>query len=302
MDEARASVAAILTADLADVSLAHGHDDAYARALRAVELHPGDRIVVVEDPETEAAANVVPSGVTLDIVTAEEVVDAAPDGAFRALVLPLVSALTGARLPVEAVAASARAAGAQTVVDASLAVGAVPVRPADLGVDVLVARGDAWLLGPQGLGVVVRRGSDTSLSATAEGFHLPSIVGLARGCGWLSMYVGLPWVHERGRALTEHAVERLASVAGLEMLTPERRATTLAFRIAGWSAAEALDELGARIFLLASTVPSLDALRIGIGFWNTESELDRLADAIALLAAHTPETLPRRAILTVLGR
>ena len=38
----------------------------------------------------------------------------------------------------------------------------------------------------------------------------------------------------------------------------------------------------------------LDALRISVGFFTTEDELERFAEAVELLAAHTPETLPPR--------
>ena len=33
------------------------------------------------------------------------------------------------------------------------------------------------------------------------GPYRPGITGLARSCGWLSMYVGLPWIHDRGQAM-----------------------------------------------------------------------------------------------------
>ena len=78
-------------------------------------------------------------------------------------------------------------------------------------------------------------------------------------------------------------------------------ATLVTFRIAGWPASAALAELGARVFAIARTIDSLDALRISVGFFNTEEELERFAEAVALLAAHTPETIPPRRTLTILG-
>jgi hypothetical protein len=47
-------------------------------------------------------------------------------------------------------------------------------------------------------------------------------------------------------------------------------------------------------------VPPVDAVRISVGFWNTEAELERFAGAVELLAAHTPETIPTRPALTIL--
>jgi cysteine sulfinate desulfinase/cysteine desulfurase-like protein len=48
-------------------------------------------------------------------------------------------------------------------------------------------------------------------------------------------------------------------------------------------------------------VPLVDAIRISVGFYNSEEELERFAAAVELLAAHTPETLPPRRTLAVLG-
>jgi selenocysteine lyase/cysteine desulfurase len=78
-------------------------------------------------------------------------------------------------------------------------------------------------------------------------------------------------------------------------------ATLVTFRIAGWPAQHALDELGSRVFAIARTIPVLDALRISVGFFNSEEEIERLAEAVALIAAHTPETLPPRRVLAILG-
>jgi len=72
-------------------------------------------------------------------------------------------------------------------------------------------------------------------------------------------------------------------------------------RIAGWPAQRALDELGGRVFAIARTIPSIDAVRFSVGFFNSEDELDRLAEAVELVASHTPETIPQRRLLAMLG-
>jgi L-cysteine/cystine lyase len=124
---------------------------------------------------------------------------------------------------------------------------------------------------------------------------------MARSLGWLSMYVGLDYVYRTGLARALAMARRLAVIEGVTVLTPtERMATLVTFRIAGWSARAALDELGARVFAIARTIVSLDAIRLSIGFFNSDEELERLAGAVELLAAHTPETLPPRR-LTILG-
>ena len=309
IEEAQAAVAAIVGADLDAVRLTHGLTDAAAAAFRTLPWQAGDTVLVVDDEATRPLASVVPPGVRTLVVPvpgtgADEVhavASAIGTAGARALVLPLVTSAVGARLPVEAISAAARAAGCATLVEGSLAIGAVSVDITSLGADLLIARSEAWLLGPEGLSFVV--GSRAALPPTATGgFHLPSVVGFARGCGWLSMYVGLEWIHDRSAALTAHAAARLSAIDGVDLLTPDARATTLTFRVRRWGAEAALEELGPRVFLLASAVPVSDAIRIGIGAWNTEDEIDRVADAVALLAEHGPDALPRRRHLLMLGQ
>ena len=79
-------------------------------------------------------------------------------------------------------------------------------------------------------------------------------------------------------------------------------APLVSFRITGWDAKRALDELSGRTFAIARTIPDLDALRLSVGFFTTEAEIERVASAVELIAGHTPATLPPRARLTILGQ
>jgi L-cysteine/cystine lyase len=125
---------------------------------------------------------------------------------------------------------------------------------------------------------------------------------MARSIGWLSMFVGLDWVYERGAAMARLAADRLAAIDGVELVTPrDRMATLVSFRIASWEAEAALEELGARVFAVARVVPLIDALRISVGCFNSEAELERFLGAVELLAAHTPATIPPRRTLTILS-
>ena len=233
-------------------------------------------------------------------------------------------------MPVRAIADIAHDRGALVVVDGAQAAGAIPFRFEDLGADLYAVSAQKWLLGPEGMGALVVDPAaverltpslggwysfetvDSVGGATwwpdarrfeSTGFHRPSVVGMARSIGWLSMFVGLDFIYRRGRAMATAAVDRLAAIPGVTVLTPRHAmATLVTFRIAGWPAQAALDELGSRVFLVARTIPSLDALRLSVGFFTTEDELDRVAETVELLARHTPETLPPRRTLAVLGQ
>jgi L-cysteine/cystine lyase len=235
---------------------------------------------------------------------------------------------TGAVLPVAAIAELAHARGAMVIVDGAQAAGAIPFRFDELGADLYAVPAQKWLLGPEGMGALVaapsaldrlvpagagwfsfERGDSTGDAVwwadarrfESSNYHRPSIVGMARSLGWLSMYVGLDYVHRTGMARALAMAHRLAAIKGVTVLTPtDRMATLVTFRIAGWTAQAALDELGARVFAIARTIGSLEAIRLSVGFFNTDEELERLAEVVELLAAHTPDTLPPRRRLTIL--
>jgi L-cysteine/cystine lyase len=146
-----------------------------------------------------------------------------------------------------------------------------------------------------------RRHGRSLLRFEIAGFHQPSVQGLARSAAWLSMYVGLPWIHDRTARLAGEAAAMLAEVPGVEVVTPRARmAGLVTFRIAGWHSGEALDQLAQRTLCIARTIPPLDAIRISVGFFNTESELRRFRDGVALVAAHTPESIPQRPRIEVI--
>ena len=342
MAEARAAVAAVLVADAADIALTHSTTDGMNIGAWSIDWKTGDRAVTtsLEHPGgTGALYNLrdrlgveltfvdVGRGADPDAVLAA--FDAAIDERTRLVAVSHVLWATGAVMPLAGIAEMAHARGAILVVDGAQSAGAIPVELAATGADVYAVSAQKWLLGPEGMGAIAVApgmrdrlqpafGGHFTFETVAPGgvavrwpdarkfessnFHRPSIVGMARSIGWLSMFVGLDWVYARSAALARSAADRLAAIEGVELVTPrERMATLVTFRIAGWAAESALDELGARVFAIARTVPLVDALRISVGFFTSEAELDRFIDAVALLAAHTPETLPPRRRLMILG-
>ncbi len=246
----------------------------------------------------------------------------------RLVALSHVLWTTGRLMPVERIAEVAHAQGARVVIDGAQSAGAILLDVAVTGADLYAVPAQKWLLGPEGMGAlwcsptILDRASpafagyysysasDSSGGATlhpsarrleSSSWHRPSVVGFARSLGWLSMYVGLDFVYRRGAELAGRARAGLAAIPGVDVLTPtDRMAGLVSFRIRGWPCQDALDELGARVFAIARVVPLIDALRISVGFFNSEDEIDRFIDAVRLLADHAPGTLPRRS-LTVLG-
>lgn len=342
-DEARAAVAAVLTSDLDAIGLTHSTTDGMNVGSWAVDWRPGDRAVTSSLEHLGGLGPLYAlrdrSGVDLAIVDVgdggdEEAVVAAFERAMtpstRLVSISHVAWSTGAVLPVGRIAEMARARGALVVVDGAQAAGAFAVDPAAIGADVYAVPGQKWLLGPEGMGAVwVAPGARARVPLTfggyfsyesadtagrgvpwpgarrfeATNFHTPSVIGLARSCSWLSMYVGLDWAFERATRLARRAADLLAGVPGVTLVTPrDRMATLVSFRIVGWPASDAVAELGSRVFAIVRDIPTIDVVRLSVGFFNTEAEVERLCAAVAELAGHTPETLPRRAVLTIVDR
>lgn len=263
-----------------------------------------------------------------DPAAAVEAMDRAITRGTRLVSMSHVSWATGARLPVREIVEMAHARGALVAVDGAQAVGAIPVSVEELGADFYAMPAQKWLLGPEGIGAlycapsVMDRprlafagwASFESMDLAAQGkpwpdarrfenstLHGPSVLGFARSAAWLSMFVGLPWIYERIGRLAGEAAAMLAEVPGVELLTArDQMAGLISFRIAGWEASAALRELEQRTLCLARTIPPLEAIRISVGFFNTDAELRRFRDGVALVAANTPESIPHRPRIEVL--
>ncbi len=267
MEEARGVLAAVIGSDPDDILLTHGVQDALSLAERLAGQR-GLTVIRHVDP------------LTGEVAAVPEVPDATGESDDSALV----------------------------ALDAGSSAGVFPIDVTRLDVAFLALSGQRWLLGPEGTGALwIDRSSVPNapagpLAPDMDPLARSSVLGLARSIGWLEMYVGLPWIYERTARVGTALAAELAAVPGVTVLTPGGiRSGIVCFQIRGWPAALAADELGSRVFAILGQPPAPDVLRISIGAFNSEEELGRLVRAVALLADHTPASLPRRANLVVLS-
>jgi L-cysteine/cystine lyase len=343
MDEARAGVAAVLGGELDEVAITHAATDGMNLGTWSIDWRDGGRAVTTCHEHAGGVGPLysICDRYGVDLGFAEFTGDASDDeilDRFDRLVtaetklvsLSHVLWTTGLVMPVARIAALAHERGALVLVDGAQAAGAIPVNVRDLGADMYAIPAQKWLLGPEGLGALwVRRELMDTIGLSFAGYfsfasydsrgnralqpdarrfqvtnyHRPSVLGMARAIGWLTMFVGLDFVYRRGAEMAHRAAGLLASIDGVTLLTPrDRMAGLVSFRIRGWEPQAAMDELAARTFCIIRTLPPIDALRISPGFWTTEDEMDRFLDGVRLLAAHTPETIPPRRTLTIVGQ
>lgn len=188
--------------------------------------------------------------------------------------------------------------------DASLAAGAIPLDVTSLNADFVAIPGDRWLMGPEGVGALwisPRARQEGVFAARPEvALGRTQVLGLARSVGWLEMYVGLPWIYERGAMLATRLRDALRVISGVDVLTPAEMATTICFRLPAWPTDELLAELRRRAFAIVGATPDGLAVRASVAWFNTEEEIDRFVSAVSEIARYTPETLPRKKTLEVL--
>jgi selenocysteine lyase/cysteine desulfurase len=161
----RTAVARLLDVDPSEVTLAP--NTSYGVNLGAALAAAGPPGTVVL-PEGEFPANVYPwfalrrRGFEVEVVPADEA--GLPDPVrlrdrlcrddVRVLALSAVQFASGYRADLAAFGGLCRERGILFVVDAIQALGAVPLHPAEVGIDVLASGGQKWLCSPWGSGLV----------------------------------------------------------------------------------------------------------------------------------------------------
>jgi len=185
------------------------------------------------------------------------------------------------------------------ILDATHRVGVERLDVGTLEADAVIFAADRWLLGPEATGALWM--ADGGTARRSRALPRTALIGLARSIGWLEMYVGLEWIHERTAGLAARLHATLSATPGVEVLSSTESPAAMSVKIANWSGQQALDELARRIYALVGRSADDDAIVASVAWFNTEEELDRFAQAVTELAAHTPETMPRRPSLIVLG-
>ena len=248
-----------------------------------------------------------------------------PDTAL--IVLNAASNVTGALSPVVEAGEIARRHGVRFLVDGSQVAGHLSLDLDALPLDLWACPGHKGLLGPQGIGVLYIRsgleleplllggaGFDSSREDPPEEaperyeagtVNTPGILGLGAAAEYLLTQEPAE-ARAREIALLAALGEGLARVRGVQVFTapdPRRGVGVVSCRIAGWSSGTAADVLdqeygicvraGLHCAPLAhqalGTRPD-GTVRVSLGPFNTEQDVDAVVQAIAQLAARAGAT------------
>jgi selenocysteine lyase/cysteine desulfurase len=168
LDAVYASAAALLGADAAEIALTDSATVGWRRAIGALRLAEGDRVLLSRSAYVSCALHLLALERERGIVV--EVLPNGGDGAVdlgaledalsrpaRLLALSHVPTSSGLVEPVEQAGALARAAGVTFALDATQSAGQMPVDVQAIGCDIAVTTGRKFLRAPRGTGVLYVR-------------------------------------------------------------------------------------------------------------------------------------------------
>ena len=321
--DAREAFSGLLHCDPTELMLTHNTTEGMNTAIMGITWQPGDEVITsaTEHPGGLNPVYLLQHryGVTVKLTDiglpdrdpVEELREAL-SARTKAVVLSHVCWSTGMVLPMRELADLTHEAGALLIVDAAQACGMVSSDVYALGVDAYACSGQKWLCGPDGTGALFLRkdrldqfqqtmvgyfavqkqlGRDntdyipTEMASRYEfaSFYYPSLSALIASIRWITDEVGWEWAYARIAALGQRCYDALAAVDGVTMLSPrDRMAGLVHFVVEGIAPADVTTALAARNILIRHT-PYPAANRVATGFYTTEEEIDRLAEAMAQL-------------------
>jgi cysteine desulfurase/selenocysteine lyase len=312
VDLLRGSLARLIHAAPDDIAFVPNTAAAISLLIAGLEWRPGDRVVTLQDEFPDnlyAPALLARHGV--------EFVEARWDDFYQALssrtrlvILSSVSYADGFRPPLEEIAPRVHQLGALLYVDGTQSLGALQFDVRTAQPDVFSVHGYKWLLSPNGAAFMYVR---PSLRETLP----PQVVGWRSHRGWRdvsNLHHGMPefvaaaekyeggllavpslygmeasvgMMHEIGPAVIERRVMDLAGLlrTALRRLgarlpgdeSPHFDSPVVAARLDGKPAPEVAAELKRRGVLISARHGNL---RISTHFYNSENDIDRLAEEL----------------------
>lgn len=319
---ARSRVAHLLNADATEIALTDNTGEGLNIICYGIDWQAGDEVITTNHGHISALAPLyqLRDRFGVDIRTADLGLHAersAPTAIeplitprTRLISLPHVTQNTGAILDVQTVARIAHAYNIPVLIDGAQSAGNIPIDVKALDVDFYAIPTQKWLCGPDGTGALyVRQASLPLIAPTYVGYYSIShedfpawvlhpdaqrfelggrqtsaVAGQAAALTWLETVVGYEWVHTRIGALNLYAYNALKDIPDLNILTPQPGTNgILSLTIEGHDDSEIAQRLQAEHNIFIRSIPDNHALRISTGFYNTEEEIDTLAQALAAL-------------------
>ena len=290
----RADIAALVGVSADAVALTASTTDGCNVVLAGLGLEAGDEVITTTDEHFGLIGPLHTSRAKVVVVEPDaDRIAAAVTPRTRLIALSHVLWTTGAVLPVHELRAHT---GLPILVDGAQSVGVLDVDAT--GLDYYTVSGQKWLCGPEGTGALVvadpealrvarpsylaQQGYEPDGSFRAKDGAArfdPNLTPKAAVGGLRSAISSIPeWAYERAAALAERFRAALAE-AGCDVVVPAERATLVSWRAPADASADVVARL-ADADVIVRDLPGRGLLRASVGWWNDESDLDRLVTAL----------------------
>lgn len=312
--DARNALARVVHAPSEDIALTHCTSDGLNLVVGGIDWEAGDEVLVgdAEHPgllvplEYAARRHGIITRV-LPLTDADDPAQVVADALgprTRLVALSHVLWSTGRVLPVERIAEAVRDHGALFALDGAQGPGCVPVDAPATGADVYTISGQKWLCGPSGTGgLYVRPEAVDRLLPAFPGYPtmekhpdgprpwsgarrfepgtvtMTALAGLIAAIEWREG-IGFADGHARAMELAAELRSRVEAIAGVEHIPVDAPSPLVALRVADRSAEDVVATLD-REGIIVRTIPGTGIVRVSVGFWNDEGDLDRLCAALA---------------------
>ena len=222
---------------------------------------------------------------------------------------------TGLRIPVEGIRKLTAGRGIWMLIDGAQGAGHVSVDVGEIDCDFYAMPGQKWLLGPDGTGALYIRGSMIPRGRACAGLgqvghvvrplrrggarheqhrqvhsghveRAPTAPGSSDGIRFVSE-VGIEAIEERATGLGAMLRERLAAMPHVEVLSPMSgpgQSGLTTFTVAGRDPEQTARQLWDTHRIVIRDVKYPSCLRASLDFFNTEEEVEIVADAVRGLA------------------
>jgi L-cysteine/cystine lyase len=324
IDPAKDALARFMNCTPREVALCDSSTTGMNVFLWGYDWNPGDEIIAgsLENPAAIVPLRVLSKRRRVNLILVDQrnggvnstkaIEDAITDKT-KMILISDVNFATGSRVDLWEISRLAHESDVLVLVDGIQAVGTQPVDVKALGVDGYAMGRHKFLCGPDGAGALYvsekalgkidatytgvfsdsehGMAEELMLMDTAQRYEvstrpLPVIEGGTACLEWIQEEVGIPNILEWNRKLYNDLWEMLDEIISIEMISQQDQRCLMTFFVEGVDPQKVVARLREKkIFTRTIALTRPQGIRLSIGFWNRESDLEAISEAVQEIAS-----------------